>query len=430
MIRGVSAIAGSLSNEQIVAVIESALAEAPEAKKILVLTTDYSRADFTHLVFSALHQQLGGRSGVCIDVLNTAGTHRKMTGSEFKRKLGGSKLKYPLLGKCYQHYFSSPKHLEKIGTLSSGYMSEKTAGYIARELSVVVNKRILLGYDLVVCISGTIPHEGTGFSGGTKILFPGIAGEEVIGGFHWAAVLIGIPNLIGTRRNAARDIVDSAASLVFGKVPQTKILSLNMVYAEGENHEILAKGLFWGYGAKGFDDAHEFAASLSSQLHIVQLAEGLQEVVQHIPPMYDEWWTAMKGSYKLQKKGVLSPGARVILYAPHIHQFHSNPTMDKAIREIGYHGRDFVIEFLTRHPDFNLNVASHVINARGIGNLQGGREEFPFELIISSQIPPDECRKVGLGYIDPAQIRRDDFNGNGKLWIEQGGQALYSLRNQ
>lgn len=134
----------------------------------------------------------------------------------------------------------------------------------------------------------------------------------------------------------------------------------------------------------------------------------------------------MKGSYKLQRLGVVAEGGEVILYAPHIHCFHSNAIMDKAIRQIGYHGREYVIKYLKKHPTFDKNVASHVINARGVGSLNGRQEQFPFRLTLASQIDAKTCEAMGLGYLDPKLVYRSEYESEGALWIEHGGQDLYS----
>src|SRR5690606_32812717 len=111
-----------------------------------------------------------------------------------------------------------------------------------------------------------------------------------------------------------------------------------------ENHEAVARGLFWGYGFEGFKEAHTNASSLSSKLHIKYLANSKNVIVQALPTMYDEVWTAGKGSYKLQKQGVIAENGEIILYAPHIDCFHSNKKMDDDIRKIGYHGIDYVLD--------------------------------------------------------------------------------------
>ena len=51
-------------------------------------------------------------------------------------------------------------------------------------MTVALN-RLPLDYDHVLVCGPVFPHEVVGFSGGTKYLFPGIAGPEIIHFTHW-----------------------------------------------------------------------------------------------------------------------------------------------------------------------------------------------------------------------------------------------------
>ena len=50
--------------------------------------------------------------------------------------------------------------------------------------------RLLLDYDHLVICGPVFPHEVVGFSGGTKYLFPGIAGPDIINFTHWLGAVI------------------------------------------------------------------------------------------------------------------------------------------------------------------------------------------------------------------------------------------------
>src|SRR5262245_32641458 len=417
-----------LSPDQLRAAVEAALSACGRARRVLLVHPDYSRNDFSHLVAPLVHDLLAARGLERLDTLNASGTHRAMTPGELREKLGLDPGRHRKVGTLFNHEFDRPECLLRPGSIPAEFIAEKTAGHLRQALPITVNRLIAEGYDLVVCLSGTLPHEALGYSGGTKILFPGISGPEVIGLLHWAAVLMGIPTIIGRLDNPARDVVNAGADVIFFLLGDRPVLSLDMVYTEDEHHRAVPRGLFWGVGPAGFASALAEAAELSARLHVVYLDGPLEVAVQRIPPRYDEVWTAGKGSYKLQRPGVLAPGGEVILYAPHIRAFHSNPVLDAAIRRIGYHGRDWVVRFCREHPDFDRNVAAHVINVRGLGEAAGGVERFPFRVTLASGISERDCAAVGLGYRDPGTLRREDFRGPGRLWVEEGGQWLYARR--
>ena len=414
---------GELQDPELAAVIQRALAPHGTLGRVLLIHPDYSRHDFTDRLVPLTYRELESKGLRELDTLNASGTHRPMSNDELRHKLGVGSGDFPRLGTLHNHVFDDPDQLFDVAELPATFVREKTK-HLAQPMQITANKLITDGYDLVIAVSGTVPHEAIGMSGGLKIFFPGISGPEVIALLHWAAVLVGIPQIIGTIENPARDIVTEGARHYFGALGETPALSFNMLYSEAGGH-VEAKGLYVGTGLDGFTAAHRDAAEASSKIHIVPLDGAKRQIVQEIPPMYDEVWTAGKGSYKLQRPGVVAPGGEIILYAPHIDCFHSNPTMDAEIREIGYHGVGWVVEFCNRRPEFNKNVAAHSINVRGPSAYSDDKETFAFDVTLASQISAADCRAVGLGYRDPASLRPADFQGSDQLWIEDGGKWLY-----
>jgi len=126
----------------------------------------------------------------------------------------------------------------------------------------------------------------------------------------------------------------------------------------------------------------------------------------------------------------MAPNGEIIIYAPHINCFHSRPEMDLALRQIGYHCKDYVKKYLKSNSEFNKNIAAHVINVRGRGSFDvySGKEEFDFKVTLATGISQEICELVGLGYRNPDSIHREDFIGPGKLWIENGGKYLYKIK--
>ncbi|MCH2116125.1 MAG: lactate racemase domain-containing protein [Pirellulales bacterium] len=423
------AISGELGDDAIGQLLDETLESVDQVKTALVIHPDYSRHDFTDRLFGEIYHRLQKKGLQRLDTLNAQGTHRPMSQDELAEKLGIAGQPLGKLGSMFNHAFDQVEKLVELPEIVAEFVEEKTAGQLTTSMPVSANKLVTESYDLILAISGTVPHEAAGFSGGTKIFFPGIAGPEVIGLLHWVAVLIGAPSIMGKADNQARDVINEGAHRIFEAIGDTPVVSLNMVYSEQEG-SVVAKGLYAGHGFHGFLEAYQAAAQLSSQLHIVYLDAPQQLVVQQIPAMYDEIWTAGKGSYKLQLPGVLAEGAEIVLYAPHIDQFHSHPKMDEAIRTIGYHGRDRVLEFLEKHPEFDKNVAAHVINLRGHGVLENGIEKHPFEVTLATAIGRSECQAAGLGYRDPKSLDRESIEAAGGLWIEEGGQWLYANRRQ
>jgi len=393
--------------------------------RVLLVHPDYTRQDFSHVLVPILVDELRQLGMKHLYTLNASGTHRPMTNIEIRQKLG-------IEGRFnfFNHEYGNPEALFEVGKLDPEFVSEKTMGEMNRHLPVTVNKLFLQNYDLIVVLSSTIPHEATGFSGGLKTIIPGIAGPDVVGLFHWAAVLIGIPQIIGSVKNTARDIINAACEKVFRFV-KAPVLFYNMVFEEKENC-VVPRALYAGWNLQGALQAYEKAAEMSEKIHTVYIESPLRCAVQVIGSSYDEIWTAGKGSYKLQKPGVMQEGGEIIIFAPHIKVFHSNPLMDNSIREIGYQSKGFVQDYLRKNPGFDRNVAAHVINVRGPGSFDPctGKESFLFQVTLATAISEEVCRSVGLGYRSPASIVRKHFESEDCLWIEHGGKYLYDLKRE
>jgi len=415
-----------LTEEQLKEIVREGLKDFSSVKKILLIHPDYTRTDFTDKLVPLIYQELRNKGMIQIDSLNAGGTHRAMTEKEIRIKLGLPK--QINFTHYYNHEYNDPEQLVIVGEIPASFVAEKTQGELSQSIPVVVNKLITEDYDLIIALSGTLPHEAAGYAGGLKVFFPGISGPEVIDLLHWAAVLIGIPQIIGTVDNPARDVINKGSSYIFNKI-KAPTISFNMVFEE-TGQVVIPKGLYIGTGFNGFIDAYKQATKASSQLHIVYIDKPLEFAVQVIDKSYDEIWTAGKGSYKLQSPGVMEKGGEIIIYAPHINCFHSRPEMDFALKQIGYHCKDYVKKYLESNSEFSKNVAAHVINVRGQGSfdVHSGKEEFNFKVTLATGISKDVCESVGLGYRNPDSIRKEGFIGPGKLWIENGGKYLYKIK--
>ncbi len=417
---------GELTDDQLEKIVKESLKDFSSVKKVLLIHPDYTRIDFTNKIVPLIYQELKNRGMKQIDFLNAGGTHRAMSAEEIRCKLGLSS--QFIFTNFFNHEYNDPQQLVTVGEISSSFVEEKTNGELSQSIPVVVNKLITEDYDLIIALSGTLPHEAAGYAGGLKVFFPGISGPEVIDLLHWAAVLIGIPRIIGTVDNPAREVINKGSSYIFSMIKASTI-SFNMVFKEGEK-EVRPKGIYTGMGYEGFIEAYQKTAKASSRLHIIYIDQPLKFAVQVIDKSYDEIWTAGKGSYKLQSPGVIAPGGEIIIYAPHINCFHSRPEMDLALRQIGYHCKDYVKEYLKSNPDFSKNIAAHVINVRGPGKYdrKTGKEKFDFKVTLATGISKEICESVGLSYRNPDLIHREDFIRPGKLWIENGGKYLYKTK--
>ena len=55
------------------------------------------------------------------------------------------------------------------------------------------------------------------------------------------------------------------------------------------------------------------------------------------------------------------------------------------------------------------------------------------EVILATAIPEETCRRINLGYLDPASIRLADYmdkEEEGILYVDHAGETLYRLAGE
>ena len=403
-----------LSTEQAVEVVAKAMPEAEyRDRKVLLIIPDGTRTAPVGTMFKAIHEQVG-----CVtdglDVMIALGTHQPMSEAAIEQRLEISHDErtgpYSRV-RFFNHAWDDPGALRHIGTLQAEEIGDLSGGLFEMEVPVEVNAR-LFDYDQIVIIGPVFPHEVVGFSGGSKYLFPGVSGPEVLHFFHWLAAVITTPKIIGHKWTPVRKVVDRAGAMV--KIPK---LAFCMV-VEGDG----MCGLFAG----PVEEAWAAAADLSSERHIRIKPKPFHTILACCPKMYDELWTAGKCMYKLEP--VLADGGELIIYAPHIREVciaHGG-----TIESVGYHCRAYFLKQWGRFKSMPWGALAHCVDVKGLGTYENGVETPRAEVIVASQLSESKCRQINLGYRDPAGINPEDFANReeeGILLVPHAGERLFRL---
>jgi hypothetical protein len=145
------------------------------------------------------------------------------------------------------------------------------------------------------------------------------------------------------------------------------------------------------------------------------------------PRMYDELWVGGKVMYKLEQ--AVADGGRLIIYAPHLRAI--SRTWGEHIERVGYHVRDYFLGQWERFRGQPWAVLAHCTHVKGLGSFLGGEERPRIEVILATGIPEELCRKVNLGYLDPAAVNPEQYRGReaeGILCVDRAGETLYRPR--
>jgi nickel-dependent lactate racemase len=405
----------NLSEAKVKEIIETGTpAGLYEKRRVLVLTPDGTRTCPLPMMVRVVSEVIGARAAK-LDFIVALGTHPVLPENKILELYGitpeDRREKFSR-SDFFCHRWDLPETFASIGELSEAEVAEYSGGLLKERVSIDINKKIY-DYDLILILGPVFPHEVVGFSGGAKYLFPGISGGAFLHFFHWLSALITCWGIIGRKDTPVRRVIHLAMEKL-----DRPVHCLAMV-VDGEAG---LRGLFTG----GVREAWSAAADLSSKIHIVTKKKPYRIVLGRAPEMYDEIWTAGKVMYKLEQ--VVADGGRLIIYAPHIRRISG--AWGSEIEKIGYHVRDYFLARPERFAEIPRGVLAHSTHVRGIGTCINDIEKPRVEVILATAIPAETCRRINLGYMDPASIRLADYSDKeeeGILYVDHAGETLYRL---
>ena len=383
-------------------------------QKILLIIPDATRTAPLPLLFDALFREVRPHCA-SLDVMVALGTHPPMSDTQIAKLLGideteRRRLFYQM--QVFNHEWDRPERLLTLGILTKQETEELSGGLLSLEVPVQINSRIE-DYDLLLVLGPVFPHEVVGFSGGNKYFFPGIGGPDILNFFHWLGALITNAEIIGVKQTPVRRVVDAAAAMI-----RQKRRAITFVVSS----DCSLHGLFYGTPEAAWNEA----ADLSGRLHIKRCERPFQQVLSCAPPMYDELWVAGKCMYKMEP--IVADGGELIIYAPHLHEI--SVTHGKLIEQVGYHVRDYFTKQWDRFKDIPWGVLAHSTHVRGSGTYENGFEHPRVRVTLASGISEETCRRINLGYRDPATIDVESLanrEDEGILLVRKSGEYLYRL---
>ena len=385
-----------------------------DGQRLLVIIPDRTRTMPMPLMWDAIEASVGQRVAA-LDYLVALGTHPLMSDDQLST-LVGRPVVDGMVGRSrvFNHAWNDSKTFAHLGTIPAAEVRELTGGLLERDVVVSLN-RLIFDYDQILICGPVFPHEVVGFSGGSKYLFPGIAGPEIINFTHWLGALITNYKVIGAGYTPVRAIIDRAASLV-----SRPVWCFALVVTRDE-----VSGVFFGTP----QDAWRAAAKLSAEKHIVYLDRPVRRVLSIMPQMYADLWTAGKGMYKLEP--VVTDGGEVVIYAPHITEV--SYTHGALLDEVGYHCRDYFTAQWARFAHYPGGVLAHSTHVKGLGRYDAstGTETPRIQVTLATGIPESRCKRINLDYVDPASVKVDEWKNRedeGILVVPRAGEMLYRLR--
>ncbi len=419
---GAGLLAGRGSAAEVLApeAVEELLATAIEraslaGRRVLVIVPDATRTAPLPLLFRLINERLARRAAR-LDYMVALGTHPPMDEAAIDRMLGmpaaGRRRRWPEV-RVLNHHWDRPGELRTVGTIPADEARRLTDGLMTGAVPVRIN-RIVDEVDVLFICGPVFPHEVAGFSGGAKYLFPGIAGPEIIDFTHWLGALCTSMATIGVADTPVRRVIHRAAELV-----RPQILCAAMALDGAELH-----GLWIGPHVEAF----EAAAALSERLNVIRVPRPLRRVLSMPAARYRDLWTAAKAMYKTEP--AIADGGEVVVYAPALAEV--SRTHGALIEQVGYHVRDYFLAQWDRFRDVPGAILAHSTHVKGSGAYEAatgiGRPRI--RVTLATAIPEEVCRRIDLGYADPASIDPAAWNADGSdgvSMVRDAGEKLYRL---
>ncbi|HZK86267.1 MAG TPA: nickel-dependent lactate racemase [Desulfosporosinus sp.] len=252
--------------------------------RVVIVSDDNTRLTPAHLIVPAMLEQLysAGVKKNNIKIITALGTHRSMTLDEIKQKFG---VETASTVEILNHDFRNPAVLHDFGHTENG-------------TPIQVNK-LVLEADVVIGIGSIVPHHIPGYSGGAKIIQPGICGEDTTAETHLLSVRTR-RNMLGILENKVREEMEVIADKVGAKYVFNTVL-------DTQGRVIKA---FFGDMRQAF----RAGVQVSREVYGLPVARRTPIVVASSHPCDLEFWQAHKTLYPCDM--LVEEGGMMIIVTP------------------------------------------------------------------------------------------------------------------
>lgn len=324
-------------------------------RKLLLLVDDITRQTPASWILPALIDLANdcGINDSSITILVATGTHRNMTLSEQIKKYGESIVKR----------IKMVSHNYKTDVIELGVTSNGT--------KIAVNK-LVLEHDFVIGIGMVVPHRVAGFSGGGKIVQPGISGEETTGQTHWLSAQFEGHEILGKVENPVREEIEAIAA----------VAGLRFIINVLPDRNGRPIRVFAGDPLSTFKEAAEFAKKVYGVP-----AKSSKIVLTDSYPADIEMWQASKGIYSadlvLEREGVL------ILVSPCKEGVSAE--FGDLMTQYGYRGYEEIKSLVESGVLNNLILAAHLVH---VGRVI--KDKASAAILVSHGIKKEIAKKLGF----------------------------------
>lgn len=241
---------------------------ARPGSKVAILVDDFTRKTPVPLMLPPVLHELAcaGVAAEDIRLVIALGTHRPMSQAEVRAKLG------PDIANAY-----AVVNVPSTTTAEMVYLGASSLGIPAWVNRTVAEADVRIGLGMIT------PHLEAGFTGGAKIILPGVCGSQTVDSFHSASAFIP-ENQLG---NVDTPLRRNLEQFVAERVPLHWIVNV-ILTMDGAVYQCVT-----GHCV----DAHRQGVRFAEQVYGVTVRRRYPVVVANSYPYDVDWWQSAKGAW-------------------------------------------------------------------------------------------------------------------------------------
>ena len=344
-------------------------------KKVVLIGDDITRSTPVDKILPLLIKELqkAGLKQEDMKIVIALGTHRPMKPSEVKSKYGEVVEQVEVVN----HDFADREKLVFLEKTKQG-----TPIWINRE---VYEAEVRIG------IGDIVPHNLAGWTGGAKIIQPGVSGEETTAHTHLISARYDPKDLLGKAENPMRHEMEEVA----------KSVGLDMIV----NTVLNRKGKLIKVFTGNYIKAHREGVKLAEKIYCYTAPSKADIVVASSYPMDIDYWVAAKGI--VSGYLALKEGGTIILVTPCHEGVSAGNVHTETFKELGKYSYDMLQQEMEKRTDRDFIAVSVIMVLARI-------KEKCKVIVVSEGLTDRMCEWLGVAKMDDLQeALRETFSRYG-----------------
>lgn len=336
-------------------------------KKIALIIDDGSRPTPISAILPVLLEELAaiGVPNENILIIAALGSHRYMTPEELRDRVGaGVYEKYRVINS----EFRDPARLVYVGKAPDG-------------VDIYATKEVMEA-DVRIAVGNIVPHPVMGWSGGGKMLYPGIAGEKTVAYFHLKGSLID-ENMFGTEKFPIRNMMEQWVDTI----------GLHFII----NTILTPTGGLYRVVAGHYIDAHRAGVQHAKAAQGCAVTERSHVIVVSGHPADQDFWQSPKGMYSAEP-ALCGQRGTIILVSPNYEGLGPHKELPEyMMRTDG----DQLVQRAIQGEDIGADPL-----AVAVGNNMSKLRRRHQLVVVSDGVTPEEMAACGCKHYPKAAIQQ------------------------